>query len=137
MIEAQNLTKSFGKYKVLDDLNLRVKKASVYGLLGPNGAGKTTLIKHLTGLYRQDQGIVTIDNQPVYENPEAKAQMVYIPDDLYFFSQSSIDETAKFYSKISPEWNWNRYEQLKQVTPSPMHCWSRGIIGHCSPLFSK
>ena len=117
MIEAQNLTKSFGKYKVLDDLNLRVKKASVYGLLGPNGAGKTTLIKHLTGLYRQDQGIVTIDNQPVYENPEAKAQMVYIPDDLYFFSQSSIDETAKFYSKIYPEWNWNRYEQLKQVFP--------------------
>lgn len=117
MIEAQKLTKSFGNYKVLDDLNLRVKKASVYGLLGPNGAGKTTLIKHLTGLYRQDQGVVTIDNQPVYENPEAKAQMVYIPDDLYFFSQSSIDETARFYSKIYPEWNWNRYEQLKQVFP--------------------
>ncbi|ODA41650.1 ABC transporter ATP-binding protein [Desulfosporosinus sp. BG] len=117
MIEAQKLTKSFGKYKVLDDLNLRVKKASVYGLLGPNGAGKTTLIKHLTGLYRQDQGIVTIDNQPVYETPEVKAQMVYIPDDLYFFSQYSIDETAKFYSKTYPEWNWNRYEQLKQVFP--------------------
>lgn len=117
MIEAQKLTKSFGNYKVLDDLNLKVQKASVYGLLGPNGAGKTTLIKHLTGLYRQDQGIVTIDNQPVYENPEAKAQMVYIPDDLYFFSQSSIAETAKFYSYIYPEWNWNRYEQLKQVFP--------------------
>ena len=79
MIKVQKLTKSFGKYIVLDDLNLSVQKASVYGLLGPNGAGKTTLIKHLTGLYRQDQGIVTIDNQPVYENPEVKAQMVYIP----------------------------------------------------------
>ena len=117
MIEAQKLTKSFGKYKVLDDLNLSIHKASVYGLLGPNGAGKTTLIKHLTGLYRQDQGMVTIDNQPVYENPEVKAQMVYIPDDLYFFSQYSIDETAKFYAKTYPEWNWNRYEQLKQVFP--------------------
>jgi len=117
MIEVQKLTKSFGKYKVLDDLNLRVNKASVYGLLGPNGAGKTTLIKHLTGLYRQDQGIVTIDSQPIYENSEVKSQMVYIPDDLYFFSQYSIDETAKFYAKIYPEWNWNRYEQLKQVFP--------------------
>lgn len=117
MIEAQKLTKSFGKYKVLDDLNLKVRTASVYGLLGPNGAGKTTLIKHLTGLYRQDQGLVTIDNQPVYENTQVKAQTVYIPDDLYFFSQASIAETAKFYSKIYPKWNWNRYEQLKQVFP--------------------
>ncbi|MDO0825274.1 ABC transporter ATP-binding protein [Desulfosporosinus nitroreducens] len=117
MIEVQKLTKSFGNYKVLDDLNLRVNKASVYGLLGPNGAGKTTLIKHLTGLYRQDQGIVTIDSQPIYENSEVKSQMVYIPDDLYFFSQYSIDETAKFYAKTYPEWNWNRYEQLKQVFP--------------------
>ncbi|WP_415535029.1 ATP-binding cassette domain-containing protein [Dehalobacter sp. 4CP] len=117
MIEVKNLTKCFDKNKVLDDLNIHVRKASVYGLLGPNGAGKTTLIKHLTGLYRQDQGTVTIDHKPVYENPEVKAQMVYIPDDLYFFSQYSIDETAKFYAKIYPKWNWNRYEQLKQVFP--------------------
>jgi ABC-2 type transport system ATP-binding protein len=117
MIEVQNLTKSFGKNKVLTDLNISVGKASVYGLLGPNGAGKTTLIKHLTGLYRQDHGTVTIDNKPVYENPKVKAQMIYIPDDLYFFSQYSIDETAKFYSQIYPEWDWHRYEQLKQVFP--------------------
>ncbi|AFV03455.1 ABC transporter, ATP-binding protein [Dehalobacter sp. UNSWDHB] len=117
MIEVKNLTKNFGKNKVLNELNINVRKASVYGLLGPNGAGKTTLIKHLTGLYRQDQGTVAIDHQPVYENPEVKARMVYIPDDLYFFSQYSIDETAKFYAKIYPQWNWNRYEQLKQVFP--------------------
>jgi ABC-2 type transport system ATP-binding protein len=117
LIEVKNLTKGFGKNKVLHDLSINVRKASVYGLLGPNGAGKTTLIKHLTGLYRQDQGTVTIDHKPVYENPEVKAQIVYIPDDLYFFSQYSIDETAKFYAKIYPQWNWNRYEQLKQVFP--------------------
>ncbi|EHQ89816.1 ABC transporter ATP-binding protein [Desulfosporosinus youngiae] len=117
MIEAQKLTKSFGNYKVLDDLNLKVEKGSVYGLLGPNGAGKTTLIKHLTGLYRQDQGTVSIADQPVYENPQVKGQMVYIPDDLYFFSQASIAETARFYAKIYPDWNWKRYEQLKQVFP--------------------
>lgn len=117
MIEAQRLTKSFGSYKVLDELNLKVEKASVYGLLGPNGAGKTTLIKHLTGLYRQDQGTVTVADQPVYENPQVKGQIIYIPDDLYFFSQASIAETARFYSKIYPDWNWQRYEQLNQVFP--------------------
>lgn len=117
MIEVKNLTKHFGKYKALDDLNIHVKKSSVYGLLGPNGAGKTTLIKHLTGVYRQDSGTVTIDGEPVYENPKIKSSLVYIPDDLFFFSQYSIEETAKFYSTIYPTWNWERYKLLKQVFP--------------------
>lgn len=46
---------------------------------------------------------ILFDNKPVNENPEVKAQMVYIPDGLYFFSQYSVEETAKFYAKIYPE----------------------------------
>lgn len=117
MIEVKNLSKSFGKFQALKNLNIHVDKGSVYGLLGPNGAGKTTLIKHLAGIYRQDTGNITIFGQPVYENPAAKALMVYIPDDLYFFSQYTIDETAKFYSRLYPTWNWDRYHLLKKVFP--------------------
>lgn len=117
MIEVTNLSKSFGKFKALDDLNIHVKKASVYGLLGPNGAGKTTLIKHLVGIYRQDGGVVTIGGEAVYENPSIKSTIVYIPDDLYFFSQYSINETAKFYASLYPTWNQERYETLKEVFP--------------------
>ncbi|MGI6588454.1 MAG: ABC transporter ATP-binding protein [Peptococcia bacterium] len=115
MIEITNLQKSFNKFKVLTDLNIHVRKGSVYGLLGPNGAGKTTLIKHLTGIYRPDAGTITINGQPVYENPTIKSLMVYIPDDLYFFSQYNIEETAKFYAQIYPTWNQERYELLKNV----------------------
>lgn len=82
MIEARNLSKSFGKSKALESVNVHVKKGSVYGLLGPNGAGKTTLIKHLTGVYRPDSGSVLIGGQPVYENPATKSGLVYISDDL-------------------------------------------------------
>lgn len=117
VIEVRNLTKKFGNFKALDDLNLNVKKGAVYGLLGPNGSGKTTLIKHITGVYRQDEGEVLINGQQVYENSEIKASMAYIPDDLFFFSQYNIDETAKFYSRIYPRWNWNRYHRLKEVFP--------------------
>ena len=117
MIEVKNLSKSFGKFQALKNLNIHVDKGSVYGLLGPNGAGKTTLIKHLAGIYRQDTGNITISGQPVYENPATKAVMVYIPDDLYFFSQYTIDETAKFYSRLYPTWNWERYHLLKKVFP--------------------
>lgn len=117
MIEVSGLTKHFGKFKVLDDLQLHIREASVYGLVGPNGAGKTTLIKHLAGVYKQDCGTVLISEEPVYENTKTKSAMVYIPDDLYFFSQYSIQDAAKLYASIYPKWNQQRYETLKQIFP--------------------
>lgn len=114
MIEASNLTKYFGKFKALDNLELNVREASVYGLVGPNGAGKTTLIKHLTGVYKQNSGTLLINGEPVYENTDTKSVMVYIPDDLYFFPQYSIQDTAKLYASIYPGWNQQRYNALKQ-----------------------
>lgn len=117
MIEATDLTKSFDTFKALDGLSIHVQESSVYGLVGPNGAGKTTLIKHLTGVYRQDSGTVLINGEPVYENENIKSKMIYIPDDLYFFSQYSIKETARLYASIYPQWNWQRYEVLKKVFP--------------------
>ena len=115
MIEVRGLSKSFGQLKALDNVDITVNKGSVYGLLGPNGAGKTTLIKHLVGVYRQDAGSVTIDGQPVYENTAVKSFLVYIPDELYFFSQYSIEETARFYASLYPGWDWERFHRLKQV----------------------
>lgn len=117
MIEVRGLSKSFGQLKALDNVDITVNKGSVYGLLGPNGAGKTTLIKHLVGVYRQDAGAVTIDGQPVYENTAVKSFLVYIPDELYFFSQYSIEETARFYASLYPGWDWERFHRLKQVFP--------------------
>ncbi|WHH58868.1 ABC transporter ATP-binding protein [Petroclostridium sp. X23] len=117
MIEVKNLKKNFGSFCVLDDLSLHAKKASVYGLVGPNGAGKTTLIKHLLGIYRQDAGEITINGQFAWDNPSALAKTIYIPDELYFFSQYTIQEMAAFYSELYPSWNWDRFERLKQVFP--------------------
>ena len=117
MIEVRGLSKSFGQLKALDNVDITVNKGSVYGLLGPNGAGKTTLIKHLVGVYRQDAGSVTIDGQPVYENTAVKSLLVYIPDELYFFFQYSIEETARFYASLYPGWDWERFHRLKQVFP--------------------
>ncbi|SET17738.1 ABC-2 type transport system ATP-binding protein [Natronincola peptidivorans] len=117
MIEVTNLNKSFGSVKALDDLSIRIKKASVYGLLGPNGAGKTTLIKHLVGIYKQDEGVITVGGESVYENPIVKSSIVYIPDNPYFFSQYSIEETAKLYATIYPTWNQERFQALGEVFP--------------------
>lgn len=74
MIAVTDLTKSFGRFRALDQVSLNVQKGSVYGLVGPNGAGKSTLIRHLTGVYRPDSGSVTIDGVPVWDNPAVKSK---------------------------------------------------------------
>ena len=66
MLEMKNVTKTFGSFAALKDLDMTVPKGSVYGLVGPNGAGKTTALRHLTGVYRQDRGEVLLDGQPIF-----------------------------------------------------------------------
>ena len=117
MIEVVNLTKTYGKYKALDGLSLHVKQGSVFGLLGPNGSGKTTLIKHLVGVFENETGTVKIEGKDVFDNADVKGEIIYIPDDVFFFSQYSILETANFYASLYPNWSWERFETLKQAFP--------------------
>lgn len=115
MIRVNNVTKTFGDFKALDGLSLSVCEGSVYGLVGPNGAGKTTIIKHLMGIYVPDEGEITIDSQPVFENTQLKDEIIYIGDDLYFFPSYSILDTAKFYAGVYSGWSWERFNSLKEV----------------------
>ena len=61
ILETKNLTKIFGKQKVVDNISLKVKKNSVYGLLGPNGAGKSTTLKIITGMIHKTSGEITFE----------------------------------------------------------------------------
>ncbi len=117
MIAVKSLSKSYGDFKALDGLDIHINQGSVYGLLGPNGSGKTTLIKHLVGIYKNESGTIAIDNKPVFDNPEVKSEIIYISDDLFYFSQYSILEMAKFYASMYPNWSWERFNTLKQVFP--------------------
>lgn len=112
MIKVEGVEKSFDGFKAIKDLDLNVKKGSIYGLVGTNGAGKTTLIKHVTGILKQDKGNIFIEDTPVYENIEIKQRMGYIPDDLYFFSSYNLRESARFYKSVYPHWNHERYNQM-------------------------
>ena len=66
MIEVRDVVKTFDGFRALDGVTMTVPRGAVYGLVGPNGAGKSTLIRHLTGIYRPDSGVIDIDGQPVY-----------------------------------------------------------------------
>lgn len=115
MIEIKNVVKEFDGFRALDGLDMTVPGGSVYGLVGPNGAGKSTIIRHLTGIYKQDSGEILVDGQPVFENPDVKNRIAYIPDDIFFFANASIIEMARFYRSIYPQFDSERFKKLGEV----------------------
>lgn len=115
MIEVRNVIKEFDGFRALDDLSMTVPTGSVYGLVGPNGAGKSTIIRHLTGIYRQDAGEIMIDGAPVFENPEVKSRIAYIPDDIFYYANASIREMMDFYRSIYPHFDAERFKKLADV----------------------
>ena len=119
MLEANNVVKTFDGFRALDGANMTVPRGAVYGLVGPNGAGKSTIIRHFTGVYRPDSGQVTLDGQPVYENPAAKSRMAVIPDDWYYFPQANIRDMARLYAGTHPFFSWDRYHKLREAFPLP------------------
>jgi len=119
MIEVLNVTKTFDSFTALDGLSLHVPAGSVYGLVGPNGAGKSTAIRCICGIYKPERGSVNVGGAPIFENPEAKQKLAYIPDEIYFFPQCSIDDMAKFYQSVYPAFDTTRFEKLSEIFQLP------------------
>ena len=132
MIRTENLTKRFGDFTALSELDLTVPKGAVYGLVGPNGAGKSTVIRHILGAYRPDSGRVLVDGQPVYENAPLKARIGNIPDDFYFPITATMKEMKRYYSQFYKSFDNARYMKLAQVFPEldekkPLRAMSKGM----------
>ena len=120
MLELKNVSKSFGKFKALDNLTMTIPQGSVYGLVGPNGAGKTTAIRHITGVYRPDEGEITMEGLPIYENPQVKQAIGYIPDEIFYFSSATLKDMAKFYRGLYPRFDMPLFQRLSEVFQLPM-----------------
>ncbi|MBQ9780367.1 MAG: ABC transporter ATP-binding protein [Clostridia bacterium] len=121
MIKANKVTKSFFSagmkepYIALNELSCEIPSGCIYGLVGSNGAGKSTFLRLLTGVYKADSGEMTIDGLSVWENPEAKDKIVYVPDELYFLPQSTMKKMAHYYKAIYQKFNWERYYNLTET----------------------
>jgi ABC-2 type transport system ATP-binding protein len=120
-IEVQNISKSYGAQKALDNVSFSVKKGEIVGFLGPNGAGKSTLMKILTTFISSDEGTASVNGNDVSENPKLVQQSVgYLPEhnplyldlyvreylafnaDVYKISKSRIEEVIVL-TGLTPE----------------------------------
>ena len=97
MIELKSLTKKYGDYTAVDDLNLSVQKGEIFGFIGPNGAGKTTTIKMIGGILAPSAGTVKITGIDIQQEPEkAKGKIGFIPDRPYLYEKLTGLEFLKF-----------------------------------------
>ena len=119
MLKMENITKQFGNFKAVDGLTMTVPKGTVYGLVGPNGAGKSTAIRLMTGIYRPDAGLVTVEDIPVWENADIKARVGYIPDEIFYFPSATMEEMRRYYKGLYPNFDDGLYEKLFEVFKLP------------------
>ena len=83
MIDTKGLSRKFGDFVAVHDLNLRVPKGVIFGFLGPNGSGKSTTVKMLTGILKPSAGDALIDGSSILSSPlEIKQKIGVLPEDL-------------------------------------------------------
>ena len=101
MIETTNLSKKFGDFVAVHNLNLDVPKGVIFGLLGPNGSGKSTTVKMLTGILKPSAGDALIDGSWILKSPLAiKRKIGVLPEDLALFDSMTIWEHLKLCGPI-------------------------------------
>ncbi len=124
MIQFKNISKSFGKKVVLEDLNLSLKEDMIYGLLGRNGVGKTTLLSILTGQYLADRGEILLNGEPILENPRALSQICFVKESPVFSRGEVNDLKVKDYIRLAriayPDWDQDFFEHLIKEFPISM-----------------
>ncbi|HKW70868.1 MAG TPA: ABC transporter ATP-binding protein [Candidatus Dormibacteraeota bacterium] len=99
-VNVDNVSKSFGAFKALNGVTLRVRQGEIYGLLGPNGAGKTTLIRLICGLLAAHAGTVTVLGQRM-PNVDVLRHIGYMTQQPALYPALSVEENVEFFAAIN------------------------------------
>lgn len=112
MIEVKELSKSFDTIKAVDNISACIEEGHVFGLIGTNGAGKSTFMRMLSGVLKADEGVILVDGESVYDNPQVKAKIFYISDDQYFFKSGTAMDMLHLYQTYYPEFQAEKFLDL-------------------------
>jgi ABC-2 type transport system ATP-binding protein len=116
VIEVQHLTKRYGPFTAVNDINFTVERGEILGFLGPNGAGKTTTMRVLTGYMPPTEGKAVIAGYDVFDQPiEAKRRTGYLPETPPLYPEMTVRDYLTFVAKIK---GVPRQERKKRVETS-------------------
>ena len=140
MITTEKLSKNFSGFKALESITCSIPDGSIYGMVGSNGAGKSTFLRIITGVYQPDSGTALIDGKPVWENPEVKKRIAYVPDELYFLAGASISRMEKMYKSLYPTFDPDKCRKLTKLfeldPKKPLNTFSKGMKRQAATLLA-
>ncbi|MGN0666672.1 MAG: ABC transporter ATP-binding protein [Huintestinicola sp.] len=119
MIQLKGVTKKFGDFTALDSVDLTIPTGTSFGLLGSNGAGKSTILRLLTGIYKQEDGEVTIDGERVYDNTRIKQRVFFINDETVQFGSFTLNGLKNYYKGFYPTFSDEVFEELRERVKLP------------------
>ncbi len=135
MIELINLHKSFGTQKVLNGLNLRLRKGEITCIIGQSGTGKSVLLKHIVGLMRPDSGEVRIDGVDITKVSQKELNLIrrrigYLFQDAALFDSMNVEENVAFplkeHTKLKPD-------EIKSLVREKLRLVGLKGVGHKMP----
>lgn len=130
MIEIKGLGKSYGPKKVLENVNVTVPDASVFGLVGINGAGKTTLLRMMADVLRPDEGTVEYDGENIAGNAKKRKEVFFLPDEPYYTAGTTVEKLVELYKSYYAfdDELFARYEALFSLERrTPVRNFSKGM----------
>lgn len=111
LLEANGVSKNFGKFRALNNVSIAVPTGSIFGLLGPNGAGKTTLIRIINQITMLDEGNVVLDGEPL--KPEHIRDIGYLPEERGLYKSMKVGEQALYLAQLKGMSKHDAKVQLK------------------------
>ncbi|WP_158738699.1 ABC transporter ATP-binding protein [Alteribacillus sp. YIM 98480] len=113
VLSTRHLTKTFGKFTALDEVNIEVNKGEVYGFIGPNGAGKSTTIRILLGVLKATAGEAKIFGMDAWKNAvEIHKRIAYVPGDVNLWPNLTGGEVIDLFVKLRGSHHKSRREEL-------------------------
>lgn len=135
MIEVENLVKTFGRKRAVDDVSFTVEKGEVLGFLGPNGAGKSTTMRMVTGFIPPTAGSVSVGGFNMLENPvEAKKIIGYLPESAPSYPDMTVMGFLKFAADIR---GMSGSERSKAIDRAVELCFLQNVIHQSVDTLSK
>ena len=120
LIEARGLSKSYGKFQALDDVNFSVDAGRIVGLIGPNGAGKTTALKALLGLTSFKGDLKVCGYDPRLERHKLMQEVSFIADVAVLPSWMKVNQAMEFVKGVHPKFNTERAMEMLALTKIPL-----------------
>ena len=116
MIEVKNVTKKYGNFEAVKNINFKIEDGEIIGLLGPNGAGKSTTMNMLTGYIEQTEGEIIIDGYDMLKKPKkAKKEIGYMPEGVPLYTDLTVKEFVNYMADIKKVDKKQKKEKIEKI----------------------